>query len=198
MSSPSLDRLIQLLGRLPGFGRRSAERAALRLARDGGLAEDLALALAQVRASVVPCSRCGNLTERTQNPCFLCLRPGRDERLLCVVEEADHIRLVEASGAFAGRYFCLNGKLSPAQTETVTAERMRRLIERIRAEGVQELLLALNSDVESDATAAWLHDTLAPIGLRISRLAFGLPAGSALQYADPLTLARAIQGRQSV
>ena len=196
--SHSLDHLIRMLSRLPGLGRRSAERAALRLARDPAMSTELAAALDKVRESVVPCGRCGNLTERAQNPCFLCLKPGRNDRLLCVVEEAEHIRMVEGSGAFTGRYFSLNGKISPMQADTVSAERMQRLVERIRNDQVTELLLALNSDVESDATASWLHESLAPLGLRVSRLAFGLPAGSALQYTDPVTLARAIQGRQSV
>lgn len=194
--SASFDHLTRLLSRLPGLGRRSAERAALRLARDPGLSAEIGEALARVRESVVMCGRCGNLTERDANPCYLCLKPGRNEQLLCVVEDAEHIRMVESSGAFGGRYFCLNGKISPMQAETVTAQRVQVLVERIRREQVQELLLALNSDVESDATAAWLKETLAPLGVRCTRLALGLPAGSALQYADPITLARAIQGRQ--
>jgi recombination protein RecR len=192
-----LARLAGLLGKLPGVGRRSAERMAMKLARDtGGLVRSLVLALEEVEAKVCTCSLCGNVTLQTENPCRLCGDPRRDAAMLCVVEDPADIQLIEAAGVFRGRYHALMGKLSPLRGEGPRDLRVDLLLKRIRKEGTREVLLALDSDVESDATASFLRDLLAGRGVQVSRLALGLPAGSAVAYSDPVTLARAIEGRR--
>ncbi len=198
-TSDPLARLAGLLARLPGVGKRTAERMALKLARDPGtLIKDLAAALREVDEHFTACSRCGNITSRTQDPCALCTDSRRDGHLLCVVEDPSDIPAMEQAGIYRGRYHALMGKLSPMKREGLRELRAEQLLERIRAEGVEEVILALNSDVESDATASYLAHVLEGAGVRVSRLAFGLPAGSAIAYSDPVTLARALQGRQPV
>jgi recombination protein RecR len=192
------DQLQSALARLPGVGRRSAERMAFHIAVDEkGLAGTLRAALQAVEDQLVCCSRCGNLTLKPVDPCELCTDPRRDGRLLCVLEDPSAIRSLESAGAFRGRYHCLMGKLSPRQGKDISPARLEGLLARIRAEGVQEVVLALDTDVESDATASYLHQHLSAAGVRVSRLAFGIPAGSGLAYSDPVTLARALHGRQS-
>lgn len=191
-----LRQLAEALGRLPGIGRRTAERLAGYLAREPeGVARELIQALEAARARLIPCSQCGNVTVREENPCRFCRDPRREEGLLCVVEDPADIPLIERSGEFQGRYFALKGKLSPMRGEGPAHLRLPALLE--RAAGAREVLLALNSDVESDATAAYLRHVLQQKypHLRITRLALGIPAGSALAYADPVTLGRAIRGR---
>lgn len=194
-----VDRLTALLARLPGVGRRSAERMALKLARDsGGLVRDLIGALQDVEARVRTCSLCGGLTLRADDPCTLCKDPRRDGKLICVVEDPGDILLLERAGEFRGRYHALMGRVSPMRGEGVENPRIDALVKRIEREGIEEVILALGSDVESDATAAFLAHQLAPKKVRVSRLAFGIPAGSEIAYSDPVTLSRAIQGRRPV
>jgi recombination protein RecR len=189
-------RLIQLLGRLPGVGRRSAERMAIRLARDPGtLKQDLVAALERVTAEITACGRCGNLTARSADPCRLCTDPARDRQLLCVVEDPGDIVRIEQAGGYRGLYHALMGKLSPMRGEGPAQIRLQALVRRIPEEQIREVVLALNADVESDATAAFLRETLADTPVHLSRLALGLPAGSGLAFSDPITIARAIQGR---
>lgn len=193
----ALDQLVLVLSRLPGIGRRTAERMAYRLLRDGTASiNELVSALENARERLDRCQLCGNVTERDANPCPICSKPGRDDHLLCVVEEPGDIRLMERSGGYNGRYFCLLGRLSPLQDDTIPPPRLAQLLQRVRDHGIQEVLLAMNSDMEGEATASYLHEKLGELPVRITRLAFGLPAGSALTYSDPVTLARAIQGRQ--
>ncbi len=192
-----LAQLISRLSRLPGVGRRSAERMAYRLATGPAtLRQDLVQALQVVQEQVVRCSRCGQLTLRTQDPCAICTDNERNHRWLCVVTEAAAIAQIEAAGVFRGIYHCLNGKLSPLNGTDLPPPKLAALLHRIRQEEMEEVLLALDADVESDATASYLQDQLAPTGARITHLAFGLPAGSGLAYSDPVTLARALHGRQ--
>jgi len=194
-----LARLSAQLARLPGVGRRTAERMAIRLAREpDGLLRDLCRALEETAEHVRMCSLCGGLTSRDRDPCALCTDPRRDAGLLGVVEEAGDIALIEKTGVFRGRYHALGGKLSPAGNTGPSDLRLDRLLQRIREEPIKEVLLALNTDVESEATCAYLREQLRPSGVRVTRLAMGLPAGSGLQYADPITLARALQGRQEI
>lgn len=196
---PAVQKLTACLAKLPGVGRRSAERMALRLVRDpDGLLQDLIRTLRDAGASVVSCERCGTVTVREQNPCRLCSDPGRDDGILCVVEDPSDILKIEEAGVFRGRYHALMGKLSPMRGSGPGELRIRELCERVKGEGVREVLLALNTDVESDATAAFIVESLSGSGIRVSRLAFGLPAGSGIAYADEITLARAIRGRQDV
>lgn len=193
-----MDRLIQLLARLPGVGRRSAERMAWALARDtNGLTRELSAVLADTAQRMTVCSRCGNLTTRTEDPCRLCTDARRDDRVLCVVEDPADLVWIERSGGFRGRYHALMGKLSPMRGEGVAQLRVDALLARLKPEGVQEVILALNSDTESDATASFLHEALTAQGVKVTRLARGLPTGSGVGYADGATLARALEHRQT-
>jgi recombination protein RecR len=194
-----LNRLSMALSKLSGIGRRSAERIAIKLARDPGtLIKDLIMALQDVESNLKGCSRCGNITLRTEDPCRICTDPRRDGRILCVVEDPSDISMIEKAGEFNGRYHALMGKLSPMKGEGIQNLRVDALIKRIQDENVEEVILALNSDVESDATASFLAHSLSGLPVRVSRLAFGIPAGSEISYSDPVTLSRALQGRQPV
>ena len=193
-----LARLIAGLSKLPGVGRRSAERMAMKLARDHGpLKRELVAALEDVESSVCECRLCGNLTLIAEDPCGLCTDPRRATGQLCVVQEPGDIAPIERAGAFRGRYHALMGKLSPMQEQGPAQLRLRSLLERIDAEGIREVILALNSDVEGDATARFLLEVLARKQVKLSRIAFGIPAGSGIGYSDPVTLARAMEGRQA-
>jgi recombination protein RecR len=182
------------LNHLPGVGPRSAERLALHLAQtDPDSVRELARLLVETRERVRACGRCGGLTE--EDPCALCRDPRRDATQVCVVERPVDILLVEKAGVFHGRYHVLGGKLSPLNGVEPEDLRIAALERRLSEEGIQELILALPTDVEGDATCHYLAQRLAPRGLRVTRLAHGLPAGSGLEYADELTLGRALEGR---
>ncbi len=197
MSHNTLANLIHALSRLPGLGRRSAERAALALVRrPEQLLDTLIQALQQARATVCLCTQCGAFTTKELDPCPLCTREDRDPTLLCVVEEPADIHTLEHSGAFKGRYHALMGKLSPGRQTGKNDLRIEPLLHRIRQGQIREVLLALGTDMEGDATAAYLAEQLRPHPIRVTRLAFGLPADSGIAYSDPITLRRAIQGRQ--
>jgi recombination protein RecR len=191
--------LEKCLGRLPGLGRRSAQRAALALVREPGrLLQPLVEALKTAEAEIVVCRRCGAFTVKDRNPCDLCVSPLRDAKTVCVVEEPADIVTIESSGAFNGRYHSLGGKLAPSRRMPPERLRLAELKERVAAEGVEEVLLALSTDMEGDATAGYIAELLKDSGVRITRLAFGLPADSGVAYSDPLTLKRAIAGRLAV
>ena len=196
-SMPSLDRLMACLARLPGVGRRSADRMAQRLVRDqDGLLKELRGALDGVVAALTVCGHCGSVTPRDRDPCRLCTDPTRDGALLCVVEDPGDIARMEESGGFRGRYHALMGAISPMKGVGPRDLRVRALMDRLDREPAREVLLALDTDVEGDATASFLAEFLRGRGVRVTRLAFGLPAGSGIAYSDPVTLARAISGRQ--
>ena len=191
-----IDNLIRALAKLPGLGKRSAERAALALIRKPELLLDtLAAALREARATVCCCPVCGGFTSIDRCPCKLCTDASRDDGLLCVVEEPSDIFSIERSGGFTGRYHALMGKLSPAKQTGPSDLRLRALAERVAGGGVKEVLLALSTDMEGDTTAGYIGEMLKPYGVRVTRLAFGLPADSGVGYSDPLTLKRAISGR---
>lgn len=195
MSQP-LDDLVHALSRLPGLGKRSAERAALALARrPDDLLDGLVAALTAARATLRCCDACGGFTTVDANPCRLCSDPVRDDGLLCVVEEPGDILAMERSGVFNGRYHALLGKVSPARQTGPGALRLKQLADRVTAGGIREVVLATSTDMEGDATATMIRTLLQPTGVRVSRLAFGLPADSGIGYADPLTLKRALAGR---
>ena len=198
MTSP-FDRLAQTLARLPGLGRRSAERAALALVRrDDGLVETLMDALREARENIRLCSQCGALTTVGQDPCRICSDVSRDAALLCVVEEPSDILALERSGGYHGRYHALLGKLSPSRISKPSELRLRELVRRVESEGITEIILAVSTDMEGDATASYIADLFRNSSVRLTRLAFGLPADSGVGYSDPLTLKRAIGGRQSL
>ena len=188
--------LEKCLARLPGLGRRSASRAALALVREPArLLQPLMSALRNASDQVRCCSRCGAFTCVGHDPCDLCVDVTRDGSILCVVEEPADIIPLEASGAFHGRYHALGGKLSPARHSGPEKLRLPELVDRVVAEGIGEVLLALSTDMEGDATAGYVAELLKGTGAKVTRLAFGLPADSGIAYSDPLTLKRAISGR---
>tara|TARA_B100000809_G_scaffold144641_1_gene142226 strand:- start:1365 stop:1967 length:603 start_codon:yes stop_codon:yes gene_type:complete len=194
-----LARLTASLSRLPGIGRKSAERMAVQIARDtDGLLMEIAHALKDVHENVRCCGQCGNITTTESDPCRLCVDPSRDDALLCVVEEPADIVAIERSGGYRGRYHALMGKLSPIRGQGPDELTIGKLLERVASAGVTEIVLALSTDVEGDATASYLAEHLDAKGVRVSRLAFGLPAGSGIGYSDAVTLARAMNGRQSI
>lgn len=191
-----IDALEKSLARLPGFGRRSASRAALALVREPGrLLEPLAAALEAARSQVRCCSRCGAFTVAECDPCATCVDPSRDGGVVCVVEDAADIPPIEASGAFRGRYHALGGKLALSRRMGPEKLRFGELVERVSREGFREVLLALSTDMDGDATAGYAAEILRGTGARVTRLAFGLPADSGIAYSDPLTLRRAIANR---
>jgi recombination protein RecR len=194
-----LDNLIAALEKLPGIGKRSAERMAFSLVQNrNGLARRLADALLAADEQVSTCSRCGSITVTREDPCALCTEGKRANGLLCVVESPGDILKIEACNSFSGRYHVLGGHLSPALGKGVADLRVNELLARLRPETIQEVIVALGTDVESEATASYLAELIASRGVKVSRLAFGLPSGSAIEYADSTTLSRAIQGRQSI
>ena len=198
-ADPHFERLVRALGRLPTVGRRSADRMAVRLlGHKADLLEPLVEALQIAAKQVQTCTDCGNLTDADHETCSICRDPNRQGAFLCVVQDVLELRLMEQSGGFQGRYFCLGGKVSPRSGQSIDPERLDALVARIRRDGVTEVLLALDSDVESDATAAYVQEMLAGHPVQCSRLAWGLPAGSGVGYSDPVTLARAVRGRQDL
>ncbi|HUK59141.1 MAG TPA: recombination mediator RecR [Stellaceae bacterium] len=191
-----LDRLVELLAKLPGLGPRSARRAALHLLkRREALMEPLAMALGEAARRVRPCSICGNLD--AADPCALCRDPRREGDLVCVVEEVADLWAIERSGAFKGRYHVLGGTLSALEGVGPEELRIAGLLERVKA-GTREVILALNATVEGQTTAHYIADRLAPLGVRISRLAHGVPLGGELDYLDEGTLGAALAARQAV
>jgi recombination protein RecR len=194
-----IDSLEKCLARLPGFGRRSAARAALALVREPArLLDPLVAALESARRSVRCCSRCGSFTTADRDPCDMCTDATRDGGVLCVVEDPADVVSLDSSGAFRGRYHVLGGKLSPSRRMGPEKLRFAELVDRVVGEGVSEVLLALSTDMDGDATAGYAAEILKGTGAKVTRLAFGLPADSGIAYSDPLTLRRAIAGRRDV
>jgi len=196
LPQPLLD-LITALNRLPGIGPRSAERIALHLVQaESGAVRQLAQAILQARERIRLCSVCGSLTEA--DPCALCADPRRDHSLLCVVERPVDVISIEKAGSFRGAFHVLGGKISPINGIGPEDLRISLLEDRLAKEGVKEIVLALGSDVEGDATSFYLAKRLSGKGVKVTRLAQGLPAGSGLEFADELTLSRALEGRREV
>ncbi|MFU8779945.1 MAG: recombination mediator RecR [Kiritimatiellia bacterium] len=197
MSLEALDKLTDALSRLPGIGRRSASRMAVKLAADPQrLGALLAAALDQVRREVRFCGRCGALTSVERDPCLYCTDHARDQKVLCVVEDPSDIDVIEETGVYRGRYHVLMGRISPLRGEGPNDIRLRTLVRRVREEGVAEVVLALNTDLEGEATAGFIAVLLQERGVRVTHPAYGLPAGSGVRYADAVTLGRALEGRR--
>ena len=194
-----VQKLIDALSRLPGIGPNTASRLAFFLLRSpDDLSQELALSLQELKASIVYCQRCFNITTSGRSECEICASPERDSRLLCVVEEPLDVLALERTSGFRGRYHVLGGVLSPIQGIGPDDLKIRELVERARAEDIKEVILATNPSLEGDATAMYLHQQLGPLGVRVTRLARGLPVGGDLEYADPNTLLRALAGRQEL
>lgn len=185
------------LGQLPGIGPRSAERLALYLAQtDSDAVRTLGETLARCREAVVVCDTCGSLADR--QPCSICDDLQRDGSTVCLVEGATDILSLEKAGTFRGRYHVLGGRISPLDGVEPEDLRIVELEGRIEKEGVKEIVLALSSDVEGDATSHYLAKRLGEKGVRVTQVAHGLPAGSGLEFADELTLSRALEGRRPI
>jgi recombination protein RecR len=189
--------LIDELGRLPGIGPKSAQRIAfhlLKLPRDDALR--LARSITEAKDKVRFCSRCFNVGEGEE--CTICLDARRDPTVVCVVEEPRDIVAVERTAEFRGRYHVLQGAISPIEGIGPEQLRVRELLERIEPEGIIEVILCTNPNLEGEATSMYLSRLLKPLGLRVTRIASGLPVGGDLEYADELTLGRAIEFRREV
>ncbi len=189
--------LTAALGKLPGVGPRSAERMALHLVQaDAAHVRHLADAMVHARERIRFCDVCGALTETS--PCAICADTRRDASLVCIVEKAVDILSIEKSGTYHGKFHVLGGKISPLDGVGPDDLRIAGLEKRLASEPVKEIIIALGTDVEGDATSHYLAKRLARPGLKISRIGFGLPAGSGLEFADELTLNRALEGRREM
>ena len=193
-----LEELKAALGKLPGIGPRTAERLALHIIidRDPDWVRYLGRTLVDARERILSCRECGALTEG--QPCSICADPAREEELICVVERPVDILSLERSRRFRGLYHVLGGHISPLNGTEPEDLRIGELVRRLEGGKVEELVLALDSDVERDVTCHYLAEHLRRKGLRITRLAHGLPVGSGLEFADELTIGRALEGRHQI
>ena len=189
-------KLVEQLQRLPGIGAKSAQRLAfhvLKTPREE--VERLAEAMRDVKDRVTYCSICNNITD--VDPCFFCTNTGRDSRVICVVEEPENVAAVEKTRDFKGRYHVLMGALSPLQGIGPDDLKIKGLLARV-GNGVAEIILATNPNVEGEATAIYLARLLKPLGVKVTRIAMGVPVGSDLEYADEFTMHKAMEGRREV
>ena len=194
-----IQNLIDAFSRLPGVGPKTASRLTFFLLRaPEDLSGDLAAALASLKSGTTYCSTCHNITSAGRQECEICGDASRDSRLICVVEEPLDVLALERTGGFPGRYHVLHGALSPIEGIGPEQLKIRELVERVRQGVVQEIILATNPSMEGDYTAAYLRQQLQPLGVRLTRLARGLPVGGDLEYADQNTLLRALAGRQEM
>ena len=188
-----IQRCVHSLSRLPGIGEKTAWRLTWWLMRaDGELVSELSAALGALQASVVECEVC--CTVSTRSPCNLCSDTRRDRALVCVVERPQDVNAIEAAGEFRGRYHVLHGALSPLDGVGPDQLRIRPLLAQL--DGVTEVIVATDPDVEGDATALYLHRVLRPLGVTVSRLAYGVSVGTEIEYADRISLQRALENRR--
>lgn len=193
----AIEELIAELAKLPGIGRKTAQRLTFHLLQQSPeQAGRLASALVAVSERVRPCEECGNLTE--EQPCAICRDPRRDPALLCVVEEPSTVTVVDRCTDFRGRYHVLGGRLSPLDGVGPEALRLDRLVRRVEEGGVREVILATNPSMEGEVTATYIQQLLAGRQVRVTRLARGLPMGGDLEYIDGVTLAHALVARQEI
>jgi len=192
-----VSRLIEELNKLPGIGPKSAQRLTYFLVRmPEKEARALAEAILDVKEKIILCSICHNISD--SDPCLICRGEGRDRTKLCVVEEPLDILALERTRGYRGLYHVLHGVISPMDGIGPDDLKIRELLKRIEDGGVEEIILATNPNLEGEATAMYIHRLLAPLGVRVTRLARGLPIGADLEYADEVTLSRALEGRQEI
>jgi recombination protein RecR len=197
LTAPPLANLINELTRLPGVGGKSASRIAYYiLKRTAGEAEALANAIVDVKSKIFRCSICNNMTD--VEPCAICSDPRRDASVICVVEEAFNIPTIEQTRDFRGLFHVLLGALSPLKGVGPHDIDVAGLLKRVQAGGVSEIIVATNPNVEGEATALYLAQQLRPLDVKTTRLAFGLPVGGDLEYADQVTMAKALEGRREI
>lgn len=196
-SSPAMDRLVASLKRLPGIGEKSATRLAyFLLSAPEDLARELSESIARLQRDTVVCETCFTLSDRS--PCPVCDHPDRDRAVVCVVEEPADMAAIERSGGFRGLYHVLGGALSPIDGMGPEALRVDELERRVASDGVEEVVLATNPTAEGDATAHFLADRLRDSSVAVSRIAYGMPLGGDLEYADHVTVSRAIENRRAL
>jgi len=195
--SRSLEALIEELRKLPGIGRKSAARIAFHVLRaPQGEAEALARRILEIKEKVRSCRVCGNWTE--DETCSICLDPRRDGAIICVVEQPGDVALVEGTGSYRGLYHVLHGALSPLEGVRPEELRIRELAERAAGGSVREIIVATNPTVEGDATAFYIQNAVRETGVLVSRIARGVPVGGEIEFADQVTLARALEGRRAL
>lgn len=194
-----IQRLIEAFSRLPGVGPKTASRLTFHLLRtDANLAEELSASLANLRKGTSTCRDCFNITAAGQDQCSICANSERDRTLVCVVEEPLDVLALERTGGYKGLYHVLGGALSPIEGVGPDDLKIAELLVRVKAISAQEVIVATNPSMEGDATAMYLQQQLASLGIRLTRLARGLPMGGDLEYADQSTLLRALAGRQNL
>jgi recombination protein RecR len=192
-----LAKLVEQLQKLPGIGGKGAQRLAFHILKNPrDEAERLCDAIREVKERVTYCSTCNNITD--QDPCVFCTNPSRDQRIICVVEEPQNVSVVEKTREFRGMYHVLMGALSPLHGVGPDDLKIKGLLSRVVGGGVEEVILATNPTVEGEATALYLARLLKPLGVRVTRIAMGIPVGSDLEYADEVTMTRAMEGRREV
>jgi recombination protein RecR len=197
MTAPPLANLINELSRLPGVGPKSAARLAYHiLKRSAADAEALATAILEVKSKIVRCEVCNNMTD--VQPCSICSDPRRDPGVVCVVEEAFNVPTIESTRDFKGVYHVLLGTLSPLKGVGPEDIDVARLVRRVGSGEIREVIIATNPNVEGEATALYIAQQLRPSGVRVTRLAFGLPVGGDLEYADQVTMSKALEGRREI
>jgi recombination protein RecR len=197
MTAPPLANLINELTKLPGIGGKSASRLAYYiLKRPAGEAESLASAILEVKEKIFRCPLCNNMTD--VDPCAICADPRRDPGVICVVEEAFNIPTIEQTRDFKGFFHVLLGALSPLKGVGPQEIDVGGLLRRVQAGGVREVIIATNPNVEGEATALYIAQQLRPLGVKTTRLAFGLPVGGDLEYADQVTMSKALEGRREI
>ena len=191
----AITRLVGEFSKLPGIGRKTAERLAYHILKeDDSFGQNLARAITEVKEKIVFCSICGNMTE--EDPCRICENHHRNRKLICVVEEAKDIWSIEKIGTYNGVYHVLMGALSPLDGIGPEKLRIQELLQRVQGEQAEEVIVATNPNVEGDATALYLSRLLKRLGVTVTRIASGLPVGGDLEYADSVTLSKALMGRR--
>ena len=195
--APSINRLIEELKHLPGIGQKTAQRLAFHLLRgDREQAFALSDAIRDAKEKIRECSICNNITD--SDPCHFCSSATRDQSEICVVEEATNIQAVEKTRQFSGLYHVLGGALSPLQGIGPDQLKIKSLIERLKGGTVEEIIIATNPTAEGEATAVYLSKLIKPLGVRVTRIAMGIPVGSDLEYADEVTMMKAMEGRRDL
>jgi len=192
-----VERLIDELKHLPGIGQKTAQRLAfhlLRAAREDALA--LADAIRDAKEKIRECSVCHNITDK--DPCLYCVGPTRTRKTICVVEEAHNILAIEKTRTFSGMYHVLGGSLSPLQGRGPEQLKIKSLIERLKEGSVEEIIIATNPTAEGEATAVYMSKLLKPLGVRVTRIGVGIPVGADLEYADEITMLKALEGRRDL
>lgn len=192
-----IDHLIEALTRLPGIGRKTASRLAFHILRgNSSEAQELARAILDVKEKIRLCSTCFNLTD--EDPCRICQDERRAREVLCVVEGPNDLIAIENTGDFNGRYHVLHGTISPLEGIGPDDLKIRELLERLEKEEISEVILATNPTVEGGTTALYLSNLIKPLSIKVTRIAYGIPMGSEIEYSDGMTLSKALEGRREI